>query len=196
MALLAAAAVVLVVGATGAIVTTHSRPPIDTLARDAIGDHWNCALKNRRVRTPVALAEAAQRFDSAYRVLLDAPPDETSTPNGTVRVVDRHSCTFGGRRFGHVVLEYRQHVVSLLVTADDEGDRGATGLPDVGPQLHGVPINGLSVASIHGAHHAIVLVSDLDQAELRQLSTTVSIPLVPRLSSGLASPAPRLIASF
>ena len=65
-----AAGVVLAVGVSGAIFMTHSKGPVDALARDAIGDHWNCALKNRKVRTPVPLEEAAQRFDSVYRVLL------------------------------------------------------------------------------------------------------------------------------
>ena len=65
---------------------------------------------------------------------------------------------------------------------------------DLTPQLHGRPVIGLSVASIRGTHHAILLVSDLDGSELRQLSTTVSVPLVDQLLSGLISPAPNAIA--
>jgi hypothetical protein len=72
---------------------------------------------------PVPLEEAAQRFDSAYRLLLSAPPDDISTPNGPANVVERHSCAYGARRFGHVILQYRGRVVSLLMT----GNGGATG---------------------------------------------------------------------
>jgi hypothetical protein len=113
-----------------------------------------------------------------------------------VRVVDRHSCAFRTRRFGHVILQYRQHVVSLLVTADDERPGGVVMRPDLTPQHHGRPVSGLSVASIRGAHHAILLVSDLEGPELTQLSTTVSVPLVDQLLSGLIPPAPNAIATF
>jgi len=125
-----------------------------------------------------------------------SPVIKGSTPHGPARVIDRHSCAFGTRRFGHVILEYRQHVVSLLVTADDEGAGGVALPPDLDPHLHGGPVNGLSVASIRGAHHAILLVSDLDGRELTQLSTTVSVPLVDQLVSGLLPPAPTAVAAF
>jgi hypothetical protein len=179
---LLAASVLLAAGVSGVLFMTRWNTPVDALATDAIGDHWNCALKNRSVRAPVPLEEAARRFDSAYRVLLKAPPDDVSTPHGLARVVDRHSCAFGTRRFGHVILEYHQHVVSLLVTAD-ERTAGVVLPSDVIPQLHGAPVNGLSVASIRGARHAILLVSDLEGGELRQLSTAVSVPLVEQLAN-------------
>lgn len=194
--LMLAAGVLLTAGLASAVFMTQLMAPVDALARDAIGDHWNCALKNRKVRTPVSLEEAAQRFDRAYRVLLTAPPNEISTPNGPARVVDRHSCAFGTRRFGHVILQYRQHVVSLLVTTDDERSGGVTLPRDSDPHLHGEPVNGLSVASIRGARHAILLVSDLEGRELAQLSTTVSVPLVDQLVSGLIPPAPNAAATL
>ena len=194
--LVLAASALLTLGLGGAVFMMQLMAPLDALARDAIGDHWNCALKNRTVRTPVPLEEAAQRFDSVYRVLLKAPPDEISTPAGPARVFDRHSCAFGTRRFGHVVLHYRQHVVSLLVTADDERPAGVTRRADLTPQLHGRPVVGLSVASIRGTRHAILLVSDLEGPELTQLSTAVSVPLVDQLVTGLIPPAANAIATF
>jgi hypothetical protein len=128
----------------------------------------------------VPLEEAAQRFDSAYRLLLSAPPDDLSTPDGPVRVVERHSCAFGGRRFGHVILQYRGRVVSLLVTANDGGTRAAESA-DVIPHVIGSPIDGLSVVSVDGSRHAVMLVSDLADSELTQLAGIVSLPLVQRL---------------
>ena len=77
-----AAGLVLAAGVTAAILLDRSPAPAEALAQDAIGDHRNCALKYRLVRTPVPLEEAAQRFDSAYRLLLSAPPDDISTPDG------------------------------------------------------------------------------------------------------------------
>jgi hypothetical protein len=148
------------------------------LAHDAVGDHQNCAVKYRLARKPIPLEEAARQFDSAYRLLLTAPPDEISTSAGTARVTERHSCVYGAHRFGHIIMEYRGRVVSLLMTADDE--TGSAGR-DAIPHVIGRPMNGLSVVSVNGTRHAILLVSDLDSGELAQLSESVSVPLARRL---------------
>ena len=188
-----AAGVVLAVGVTGVLLTKR-RPagPVEALARDAVGDHQNCALKYRLVRMPVPLEEAAQQFDSAYRVLLNAPPDNLSTPDGVARVTERHSCAYGAHRFGHVIMEYRGRVVSLLMAANDGGTGSAA--REAIPHLIGRPVNGLSVVSVEGTHHAILLVSDLDTAELTQLSRAVSMPLARRLEVGVTQPASAIVA--
>ena len=186
-----AAGVVLAAGITTAILLNRSSAPAEALARDAIGDHRNCALKYRLVRTPVPLEEAAQRFDSAYRLLLNAPPDDISTPDGPARVVERHSCEYGAHRFGHVILQYRGHVVSLLVTANDStSDTASTAAI---PRVIGRPMEGLSVVSVNGSRHAVMLVSDLEKNELTQLAGIVSLPLVQRLAD-VASDRTKTIA--
>jgi hypothetical protein len=43
-------------------------------------------------------------------------------------------------------------------------------------------MNGLSVVSVNGSRHAIMLVSDLDRTELTQLAGIVSLPLAERLA--------------
>jgi hypothetical protein len=174
-----AAGVVLAAGVTGTVLFHRSAAPSDALAQDAIGDHRNCALKFRLVRMPIPLEEAAQRFDHAFRLLLTMPPDSVSTTSGEARVTERHSCAYGTRRFGHVIMEYRGRVVSLLMTSDD--GTGLNDSVDAIPHLIGRPVNGLSVVSVTGSHHAILLVSDLDRAELTQLSSTVAVPLAGRL---------------
>jgi hypothetical protein len=178
-----AAGVVLAVGVTGIVLMKRTAAPTEALARDAVGDHQNCALKYRLVRMPVPLEEAAAQFDSAYRLLLSAPPDDISTPDGVARVTERHSCAYGARRFGHVIMEYRGRVVSLLMTANDSGT-GNVG-QDAIPHVIGHPMNGLSVVSVNGTRHAILLVSDMDSAELAQLSRTISVPLARRLEVAL-----------
>jgi len=178
-----AAGVVLAVGMAGLVFMKRSVVPTEALARDAMGDHQNCALKYRLVRMPVPLEEAAQQFDSAYRLLLNAPPDEISTPDGVARVTERHSCAYDGRRFGHVIMEYRGRVVSLLMTTND-GGTGNVG-QDAIPHLIGRPMDGLSVMSVNGTHHAILLVSDLGSTELARLSRVVSVPLARRLDVSL-----------
>jgi hypothetical protein len=175
-----AAGVVLAVGITTTILLNRSSPA-EALAQDAIGDHRNCALTYRLVRTPVPLEEAAQRFDSAFRLLLNAPPDDISTPDGPARVVERHSCEYGAHRFGHVILQYRGRVVSLLVTASDRTAADAGSAAAI-PHIIGRPLGGLSVVSVNGSRHAVMLVSDLEKNELTQLAGIVSLPLVERLA--------------
>jgi hypothetical protein len=176
-----AAALVLAAGVTASMVLKRSTAAVDALAQDAIGDHRNCALKFRLVRMPVPLEDAAVQFDSAYRLLLAAPPDDIATPNGPARVIERHSCVYGTRRFGHVVLEYRGRVVSLLVTANDGAPGGD--VADAIPHVIGPPTDGLSVVSVNGSRHAILLVSDLGTTDLTELSKVVSLPLAQRLAS-------------
>jgi hypothetical protein len=191
-----AAGLVLAAGVTAAILLNGSPVPTDALAQDAIGDHRNCALKYRLVRTPVPLEEAAQRFDSAYRLLLSAPADDIPTPDGPVRVVERHFCGYGAHRFGHVILQYRGRVVSLLVTANDQAKADADSAEAI-PHFIGRPMEGLSVVSVNGSRHAVMLVSDLEQSELTQLAGIVSLPLVQRLGDVIpdrTEPTARLFA--
>jgi Putative zinc-finger len=176
-----AAGLVLAAGVTAAILLNRSAVRLEALAQDAIGDHQNCALQYRLVRTPVPLEEAAQRYDSAYRLLISAPPDDIPTPDGPARVIERHSCEYGAHRFGHVILRYRGRVVSLLVTANDRST-AAAGSATAIPHVIGRPMDGLSVVSVNGSHHAIMLVSDLDKTDLTQLAGIVSLPLVERVA--------------
>jgi hypothetical protein len=157
------------------------------LASDAMSDHRNCALKFRLVRRPIPLEEAAQQFDAAYRVLVTSPPDDVATPIGAAHVLERHSCQYDERRFGHVVMKYRGRVVSLLLTANDGAADAAGGVDDI-PHVIGRALDGLSVVSVNGRGHAVMLVSDLDNADLVQLSRLVSVPLVQQLDARARSP--------
>jgi len=182
-----AAGIMLIAGLTAAVLITRFPQP-GTLASDAVGDHRNCALRYRLIRTPVPLEEAARRFDHAYRLLRGVPPDDIAAPGGTARVVDRHSCAYGARRFGHVVLQYRGHVVSLLVTAVDA--RPPITLADEAvPHVLGPSIQDQSVVSVTGSHHAVLLVGDLPVRELTQLADVISVPLARELSGPAAASA-------
>jgi len=175
-----AAGLVLAIGTTAAILVNRPAAAAEALARDAVGDHRNCALQYRLIRTPVPLEEAAQRFDSSYRLLLNAPPDDISAPEGSAHVLERHSCEYGAHRFGHVILQYRGRVVSLLVTANDRPARDNEFRATI-PQVIGRPVSGLSVVSVNGPRHAVMLVSDLEKNELTQLASVVSLPLLERI---------------
>jgi hypothetical protein len=189
-----AASLVFAIGLTTTFLTKRSTVLADDrLAQDAIGDHRNCALKFRLVRNPMPLEEAAARFDRAFQLLLTAPPDDMSAPAGTARVVERHSCAYGTRRFGHVVMEYQGHVVSLLLTGSERSASTIEGV-DAAPHLIGAPMNGLSVVSVNGSRHAILLVSDMASEELTQLSRAISVPLAQRLAARFSADISVLIA--
>ena len=190
-----AAGLVLTAGMT-VVMLLNSLTPAEALARDAIGDHLNCALKFRLARMPVPLEEAAQSFDSAYRLLLSAPPDDISTPDGPAHVVERHSCEYGARRFGHVVLQYRGRVVSLLVTANEMAPGSPASTAAI-PHVIGHPAEGLTVVSVNASRRSVILVGDLSGDDLTQLAGIVSLPLARRLGDvtiDLAKPTPSLLA--
>src|SRR5262249_7444505 len=88
------------------------------LARAAAGDHQNCAVRFTLKEPPIALEEAAQRFDRAYASLVTFGPSPTRLAQGDLTVLERHACVFDGRRFAHIVLRYRGNLVSVLVTPE------------------------------------------------------------------------------
>ena len=149
------------------------------LARAAVGDHRNCALQFHLAEKPIPLEEAAQRFDAAYRVLQRLPPTDVMSSGGVARVIERHSCVYAGRRFAHIVLEYRGARVSLLVTAGDDPSSGAT--TSRSPTSVG-RIDGMSVASFSTARHMVFLAGDVDQQALMELAEAVAGPLYAQLA--------------
>jgi putative zinc finger protein len=183
-----AASMAIVAGLSAWALQYGSTAPLDKLALDAVGDHWNCGLKNRAVRTPVPLEQAAQRFDGAYRLLLTVPADHVSTSNGLVSVLERHSCAFGTRRFGHVILEYQGKLVSLLLTQDDGNLSDGSMGRDAAAHVHGPFATGFTVVSVRGSGHTVLLVSDLATDDLVRLSDAISRPLAQKLAeSGLVT---------
>jgi len=173
----ALAATVLLVVALG--VAYRGRDWIATtgaIARAAVGDHLNCALHFRLAEKPISLEEAARRYDIAYRVLETLPPNDVTTGAGITHVLERHSCVYGGRRFAHIVLDYRGTRVSLLVTAADSS--GLTLPGDVLPHVTAPDrIDAMSVVSFRTSRHMVFLVGDVPQADLAKLADAVAGPL-------------------
>jgi anti-sigma factor RsiW len=147
------------------------------LARAAVGDHVNCALHFRLAEKPITLEEAARRYDVVYRVLENLPPNDVTTVAGTAHVLERHSCVYGGRRFAHIVLDYRGARVSLLVTAADGSARLALPgevLPHVTSASH---VDDMSVVSFRTSRHMVFFVGEVAQADLVNLADAVAGPL-------------------
>jgi Putative zinc-finger len=152
------------------------------LARAAVGDHRYCALQFRLAEKPISLAEAAQRYGATYRILETQPPRDVMTTPGPARVLERHACVYGGRRFAHIVFEYRGARVSLLVTAAE--GRAQLALP--GEALPHVTsagrIDDMSVVSFHTSRHVVFFAGDVAQADLMKLADAVAQPLYRELA--------------
>jgi hypothetical protein len=147
-----------------------------------VGDHRNCALQFRLVEEPISLEEAARRYDAAYRILENVPPNDVMTTAGPAHVLERHSCIFEGRRFAHIVIQYRGELVSLLVTAvDGSAQRAVPGkaLPPVTPAGR---IDGMSVVSFPASRHMVFLAANVAQADLVKLADAVAGPLYRQLA--------------
>ena len=169
---LAVAASLLVLAGAGAYVM---RARISEVSRLAAGDHKNCAVKFALAEKPVSLKEAAERFDPSYAQLETTPPDTVRTVAGTLHVADRHSCVFAGRRFGHVVFRLDDHLVSVLMTKNEDdvatAKAGARSLALL-PRL-----DGFGMASLQTSRHLVYIVSDLPDAEFRPVAQALAQPV-------------------
>jgi putative zinc finger protein len=147
------------------------------LARAAVGDHLNCALHFRLAEKPITLADAAARYGPAYRVLENVPSDDVTTTAGPAHVLERHACVFEGRRFAHIVFEYRGQRVSLLVTAAGSGLQftlpGAA-VPHVTPAGR---IDDMNVVSFRAPGQMVFFAGDVPQTDLMKLADAVAEPL-------------------
>jgi hypothetical protein len=147
------------------------------LARAAVGDHLNCAVRFRLAEQPIRLEAAAVRYGPAYRVLEKLPPDDVMTPVGPAHVVERHACVYAGRRFAHVVFEYRGQHVSLLVT-DAERGLELTLPGEALPHVTSIGrIDNVSVVSFRASRHMVFFAGDLPQTDLIELADAVAEPL-------------------
>jgi hypothetical protein len=169
-----AAAAILVAGLGVAYGVRNRFAPDATLAYAAVGDHRNCAVKFRLAERPISLDDAARQYGALYAVMRELPPAEVPTPSGPARVLERHACVYGGRRFAHLVLDYRGQQVSLLVTA--AGGR-AEPPPSGSPELTSARIDDLPVVSFRSSSYEVFLTGDLAPGDLMALADALDGPL-------------------
>ena len=178
-----AATVLLAVGA-GLFTVAGSRgaTALLALARSAVGDHRNCAVRFNLAKKPIPLAQAASQYDPIYQVFEATPARTVTARNGTIEVVDRHSCVFEGRRFAHVVMKYQGELVSLLVT--EAGSSSLTRLPAPGETgLALTPGDGYHVLYQQGQGHAVFVVSTGSAAVVRDVADAIGGEVLARLGT-------------
>jgi len=164
----AIAASLVVVAALGFLVVQQRGRPQETLVESVVGDHRDCALNYRLDEKPIDLDEAGRKYDRAYIDLVSDVMAEGRLPAG-VQLVEAHSCVYKHRRFGHVILRYRDQLVSVLVTSIDalhDGDATARS-------------EGLQLAHFETTQHAVYVVSGLSESENLSIAQAIE-PLVSR----------------
>ena len=172
-----AASLLLVLGA-GLGWRQWSASSLFALLQDAVGDHQFCALTFKLAERPIPLEEAARRYGGVYRLLETVEPASAVLNGGPLRVAERHSCVFNGRRFAHIVLVYKDQPVSLLV-ADDPRPGEFWGTPSELPVT-----DGFHLASFAGSGHVVFVVSSLPAQEVQEVAQAMSGPVSRALSGG------------
>ena len=157
----------LVLAAGGGLFVRHSssRSRLALLAREAAGDHQNCAVKFNLAERPIPLEEAGRRYGAPYAALATFEPPAV---DGSLEMLERHSCVYQGRRFGHVVFRYRGALTSLLVT---------DGTPPATSRARARTTSGPAVASLPAGRFVGFVVADLDRQQVLRLAQTLAEPL-------------------
>jgi anti-sigma factor RsiW len=170
--LVAAAAVLLLAALARPATHWFGAARFAALARDAAADHRDCAVQFRLAERPISLEQAAQRFVPAYRSLVSVQPSPATLARGPLKVLDRHSCVLGNRRFAHIVLEYHGSLVSVLI-APDSVARVPAGIQE---------IDGARVSAFRAAQFVGLVVSSVDEDETRQIAAAMTTPVVRALA--------------
>jgi len=161
----------LVVAAGGGIFVRElrSRHRLAELARQAAGDHQNCAVRFNLAERPIPLEEAGRRFGAPYAALATFELPRADAP---LEDVERHSCVYDGSRFGHIVFRYNGVLASLLVTA---------GEPPNAPEIVAAGVPG-TIASLPAGRFVAFIVADLDRGGVMRLASAIAQPLARHLA--------------
>lgn len=177
----AAAAILVVIAGAGFGLRRWSAFGLNALLQAAAGDHQFCALTYKLTEPPITLEEAGRRYDAINAALARVEPAPGPLSGGAARVLERHSCVYGGRRFAHIVVGYKGRAVSILVA--EKGTRGRLGrLIGPGPSSGGEPAdlpetNGFRAAGFVVASRMILVVSSLDQADVTEIARAMMAPI-------------------
>jgi hypothetical protein len=147
----------------------RSSSELAALARQAAGDHLNCAVEFRLREQPISLEEAGRRYGAPYGALIAFTMPEV---DGPVRIIDRHACVYDGQRFAHLVFESGGQLMSLLVTP---GDAPAA------PTLASVE-GRVGVAVLPAGRYIGFVVASAGQAQLLGVAQALVAPLAQQLA--------------
>jgi Putative zinc-finger len=148
-----------------------------SILQAAVGDHRYCLVTFRLTERPIELEKAAQLYnDPVDRSLESVQPASDQLSGGPIRILERHSCVYHGRRFAHIVVRYKGALTSLVVTPDERLLRhlpGASAPPD-GSIVTIPPVDGFQVAAFRGPHHVVFVISTLADDDVREVARSMA----------------------
>lgn len=140
------------------------------MEKDAVGDHKHCALKFSLEEKPIKLDEAAKlygKFNKDIDKAVIEPLRETFGDN--VKFLEAHSCIINGRRFAHVVIQYQERVISVLVAKREDGTE-----TENSDAISCQSLENLQIACFETGNFGVFVVSDLNETENLKLARTIS----------------------
>lgn len=187
LSLAAATAILLIIGGVYRL-RPDAVPELGaTLIDQAVGDHRMCATKFINAGGLPVMPKSAEKDDRAY---LDLPNAARTGAQG-LQLRAAHVCSFGGRRFAHLVYTpviKDSQLISLLVTPRDAQAVKSGRLPsdagDHGDWSHfwrDSESEHLALGAYQTARHVVIVVSNLPEAENRNLAQRLGPPVVEHL---------------
>jgi Putative zinc-finger len=177
---LALAAGLILLAGGGAGLRNLGMSGFTAILQAAVGDHLNCAVAFKLLERPIALARAAERYDDPVdRSLETIQPSSAELSGGPLKVLERHSCVFEGRRFAHIVLRYKHELISVVVTPDGRWLRHVPGAapPNDGQFVVLSPVDGMHVTAWRGPDHVAFAISALSDGDLLEVTRSMAAPV-------------------
>lgn len=143
----------------------------------AVGDHRYCLVTFRLTERPIELEKAARLYnDPVDRSLESVRPASDQLSGGPLRILERHSCVYHGRRFAHIVVRYKGALTSFVVTPDDRLLRHLPGAsaPSDGSIVTLPPVDGFQVAAFRGPQHVVFVISTLADDDVREVARSMA----------------------
>jgi anti-sigma factor (TIGR02949 family) len=184
--LIAAAAVVLMVGAIGVVRFTGSRgaQPRNERAASAqttelltigMNDHSFCAIDHNLASRRFTREEMSQKMGPEFAGLVDLV--EQKAP-GEYEVVVGHRCQFAGRPFVHLILRNQETVISLAITKKNgesfTADAARNALQASGVSLYDSRINNFEVTGFETRDYLAFVVSNLPKEENVRIASNLA----------------------
>ena len=148
----------------------YERASFLTIRNDAVDDHKHCALSHDLSEKPISLKEAEKAFGASANGLDAVVFDPLRQAFGDdAKFLTAHFCIINGRRFSHVVVEYKKKIVSVLLTLRDDGGI-ETGRDAVSFRASG----DLRVACFESGKYSVFVVSDLAEGDNLIVAKTIT----------------------
>jgi hypothetical protein len=153
---------------------------VTAMMRGALGDHIHCAVFRKYPEGPPA-GEALERdLGSQYKGLLAIVRGRV--PEGYTLMM-AHTCGYHGRQFVHLTWKGEGHLLSLLITRRDQGEKfeGAPPLEGSGIPIYDSGVQRFHIAAFESGEYLVYFISDLPERQ----NNAVMLAMAPDLKNFL-----------